>query len=62
MNYTKRTQINKMSIQVRCEALNKIFYKDFLSPFLVLKAVKDSKDIQEVWRSKTIDKTFNPIF
>jgi len=62
MNYTKRSQINKISMQVRCEGLNKIFYKDHLSSFLVVKALKGSKDIEEVWRSKTVDKTFNPVF
>lgn len=62
MNYSKRSQINKINMQVRCEALNKIFYKDHLTPFMVLKAVRGSKAIEEVWRSKTVDKTFNPVF
>jgi hypothetical protein len=54
MNYPKRSQISKINMQVRCEELNKIFYKDHLSPFLVLKASKDSKGIEEVWKSKTL--------
>lgn len=33
-----------------------------MSPFLVLKTSKGSEDIKEVWRSSTIEKTFNPVF
>ena len=38
MTYLQKSQENELKLRVRCQDLHKIYFKDVLDPFLVIRA------------------------
>ena len=62
MAHIQKPQKTKLRMKVRCEELNKIFYKDHLKALLVIKAQRHAKEPITIFTSQTIEESFHPTF
>lgn len=47
---------------VKCESLNKIFYKEHLDSFAVIKLEKWGKESETVFKSQVVKSSFDPSY
>lgn len=52
MPFTQKSTKSKVKLNISCESLNKIFYKEVLNSFLIVKMEKWGKEPETVFKSK----------
>jgi hypothetical protein len=62
MAHLQKSQTTKLRLKVRCEDLEKIFYKDHLKAVLVIKAQRHAKEPLTIFTSQAMQESFNPTF